>query len=622
MTRLTKRPSASTPLDRTALSGDTSAPIIPASCDAAREGEAPVRLPLRLAVVVVWTGLAAGVVATPLLAASDAATGSPGAAPAPTPQDNAPPVAPGPVAVKDGIATISKPDIVWDPTVAMYRIDLSFPVGPKPAGPVMTGDSPAAIRLDTLYASGQAAGNFGDLYDDRDDGHSLMAAGLFPQMARTRYDDSARGFDRGLNASLLFGTPTIGNASLAITAGPFWRSLPRAALVDPKQVQALYQEYVSNQIYVYPEHRDHDPDHGDVYPANTPYYLISQGSSGSDRPILQAVAAILAAFRPQVKSFLVGHGLLAPTVQWIFRVSQDGVKTNSTYLSGKAHPTVFNGSSLNVLEMVNRANQLTVADVPPMVSIKVTEESEGGAAADTSLPATGDRLFDTPSAVARVIRSTSFQKRLVVDAGDTVDPGGQPLTFRWVVLNGKADIHLLDDSGSKAEIVVPWQERQPMIWQPSLTSDRVDIGVFASHGTYWSAPAFISLEFPGNERRSYRPDGQIAQIDYEDPALSKLYVDPLLFPARQWRDAFLYDASGNFIGWNRVQNHAISRFTRDGARATDVDARGRPVRAEVIRYKLARSPSGLPMVVEEPTGRIVTYRYSGAADTIGRRVGN
>ena len=88
--------------------------------------------------------------------------------------------------------------------------------------------------------------------------------------------------------------------------------------------------------------------------------------------------------------------------------------------------------------------------------------------------------------------------------------------------NGKADIHLLDDSGSKAEIIVPWQERQPEIWQPALTSDRVDIGVFASHGTYWSAPAFISIEFPGNEKRSYRPNGQIAEIDYEDPVLSRL----------------------------------------------------------------------------------------------------
>ena len=322
-----------------------------------------------------------------------------------------------------------------------------------------------------------------------------------------------------------------------------------------------------------------------------------------------------------MKSFLVSHGLLAPTAQWIFRVSQDGVKTNEHLSAGKAHPTVFDGSSLNVLEMVNRANQLTIADVPPMVRIKVIEESEAGSAADVSLPMTADRLFDTPSAVARVIRSTAHEKRMVVDASGTVDPTGRPLTFRWVALNGTADIHPLNDSGSKAEIIVPWHERQPVVWQPGLTSDRVDIGVFASHGIYWSAPAFISLIFPGNERRSLialtaRSPRSTMTIP---PSASSMSI-PSCSPARQWRDAFLYDSSGNFLGWNRVQNHAISRFTRDGARATDVDAQGRPVRAEVIRYGLARSPSGLPVVVEEPTDRIVTYRYSGPADMIGRRI--
>ncbi len=581
---------------------------------------------LRLAAIIVCTSLAAATAAAPVLAAAPEAAGgstAPTPEPAPAPAEKGPPAEPGVVAVTDGVATITKADLVWDPLVQMDRIELRFPTGPKPAGPVMAGDSQAAARLNALYGSGQAAGNFGDIYDNRDRGHSSLPGNLFPQLARTHYDESAGGFDRGLNANLLFSTPTIGNASLAVTGGPFWRSLPRAALVEPRQVAALFQEYVSNQIYVYPTHHDHDPGNGDVYPANTPYYLVSQGSSGSDQPILQAVAAILAAFRPDVKAFLISHGLLAPTVQWIFRISQDGVKTNNSYLSGKAHPTVFYGTSLNVLEMVNRANQLAIADIPPMVRLKVTEESEASAAADASLPPNPDRLFDTPSAIARLIRSTAYNKRLVVDAGGTVDPAGQPLTFRWVVLNGKADIHLLDDSGSKAEIIVPWYERQPMIWQRAMTSDRVDIGVFASHGTYWSAPAFISLEFPGNEKRSYRPDGQIAEIDYGDPDFSRRYVDPLLFPARQWRDAFLYDKSGNLIGWNRVRNdHSLTRFTRDGAEVTEVDDLGRPVRAEQIKYSLIRSPSGLPVIVEAPTGHFVAYRYVGAADMIGERIGN
>ena len=47
-----------------------------------------------------------------------------------------------------------------------------------------------------------------------------------------------------------------------------------------------------------------------------------------------------------------------------------------------------------------------------------------------------------------------------------------------------------------------------------MTSDRVDIGVFANNGAHWSAPAFISLLLSGNEKRIYRADGQIAEADY------------------------------------------------------------------------------------------------------------
>src|SRR5436305_7448978 len=86
----------------------------------------------------------------------------------------------------------------------------------------------------------------------------------------------------------------------------------------------LYEHYTHNNIYIYPEHRDHDPGHngrgdgfGDTYPTNTPYLITSQGSSGSDQPFLHAIPFTLAAFRPAVKKRLVESGLLMPTLQMI-----------------------------------------------------------------------------------------------------------------------------------------------------------------------------------------------------------------------------------------------------------------------------------------------------------------
>ena len=523
-----------------------------------------------------------------------------------------------PAAVIDGVATIERVNTAWDPQTMMLRPAFSFPAADQTTATIMSGKDRAAFLLHSWYADGTAAGNNGDLYDNRDGGHSSLPAGNFPQLARTQYGAEAKEahLDRGFNSTFLFNDITIGNASLAITSGPLWRSLPRLALEDPFAVNALVHQYEANQIYVYPEHRDHDPDHGDLIPANTPYMLISQGSSGSDRPVLQALASILAAFRPEVKDFLRKKGLVAPTVQWIFRISQDGVNTNATYLTGKAHPSVFDGTKLNLVTMIERAHDLNINEIPPMVRLRVTEESHPTAATD--IPFLVETLFDTPSAIARVIRSTAYQKRLVVDAGDTVDPNGNPLTFHWSALSGEADIHLLNDSGSRAEIIVPWHERQPIVWQPKLTSDRVDIGVFADNGKHLSAPAFISLLFPGDEKRTYRPDRQIAEIDYADRDLQKRYVDPALFPARNWRDIFLYDDAGRFAGWKRVRDHAVTQYTRDGLRILETDGKGRPLSAESTIYSLARRSDGTPEILETGTGHVATFSYDGPADQIGR----
>ena len=74
---------------------------------------------------------------------------------------------------------------------AVARIFFPPPAKTAPIlGPERTG--PAHRLLRQLYASGQAAGNHGDLYDNRDRGHSRLPAGAHPQLTHILYDKALR----------------------------------------------------------------------------------------------------------------------------------------------------------------------------------------------------------------------------------------------------------------------------------------------------------------------------------------------------------------------------------------------------------------------------------------------
>jgi hypothetical protein len=106
-------------------------------------------------------------------------------------------------------------------------------------------------------------------------------------------------------------------------------------------------------------------------------------------------------------------------------------------------------------------------------------------------------------------------------------------------------------------------------------------------------------------------------VDYDDKAFRKRYVDPLIFPARDWRDCYQYDAGGALVGWNRISGNSVQRFTWNGEKVVETDAEDRPVLAEKVRYDVEASKKGRPQVVQMPTGSYTAYRYRDAADRIG-----
>ena len=515
--------------------------------------------------------------------------------------------APVPAPVTDGAARVDAGNTAWNP--GTERLEPRFLFPPKTdARVVPRGEGPAARDiLADLWRHGRAAGNWGDLYDNRDRGHSRLDPAAHPQLTAVTYADAARAadLDYGLNEALSFDHPTVGNSSTAITGGALWRSLPRYAMTqaDGTGPLRLWQNAASNQLYVYPSHKDYDARNGDLFPANTPYLLVSRGSSGSDKPFLDAIALILAAFRPDTKARLVAEDLMVPTVQMVFRRSLQNVRSREDYFSGAAHPAAFEGYEINPARMVSLANSIKAGDIPPRVVLEVTAEDLGTEGRDFFGRGLSEPLFDTPSAIARIWRSARYRRSMQVSAAATRDPNGHPLTYEWRLLQGDPAHVKIEPSkdGTSARITLDWQEPFRISEDNPLTSARVDIGVFANNGAHDSAPAIISWYFPPEEARRYAPipngipngaDGamRIESIDYA--ARPAAYADPMLIPRADWRDDYHYAADGSLTGWTRTRGARTDDYTADGTRILVPATGTTPAVTEPVAYPLSRRPDG------------------------------
>lgn len=490
--------------------------------------------------------------------------------------------------------TIGPKDMVFAPLARRLfaHVETAAAAEQEPViGPIKNAE--AARLLRSLYARGQAAGLAGVLYDNRDGSHSPLPTTLFPQVTWLRYapELTERKLNRGLADSILFDKVTIGNSSTAYKRGFAPRSLARGAMTRSPGALKAFQAYAANQIYVYPEHRDHDA--VDLYPANWPYMFISEGSSYRDQPILQAVAMILAALRPDTRAMLEERRLIAPTVQMVFRRAQTSVRSRAAYLEGDAHPSVFGPEAIQLTRMIALANSLKPEDIPPMVELSVTSEQFSDKA---GLDQRSERLFDTPSAIARVWRGPDFSRQMVVSAARTQDPNGRALTFDWVLLRGDpAHVRIvpLDAAGTAARLEFDWQEARPVSARDPRLTSRVDIGVFAWNGVHDSAPAFVSVSFPTHQARRYEPgpDGaqRLAEVDYDAIGRGAAF-DPILHWSAPWRDVQVYDAKGKPAGWLRIGPGKVTRF----------DARGDLAGGQAVVYRAA--PVGNTAVVVSMLG--------------------
>jgi len=485
---------------------------------------------------------------------------------------------------------------------------------------------PAREQVSAWLREGQASGNFGDLYVNRDNGHSVLAVANFPGLTPVTYGAEAKAKNAHTGvANSLFDFPVIGNASISITAGPFWRSMPRAIFTEPAQTIQASMLTLNNQCWFYPAHHDYTLEKGDLFPANTPYCVISLGSSFTDQPFLQAFAATMAAMRPEVKRALVQRKQLAPVLQMMFRATQKTVKKPEDYLTGAAHPVVFDPANLDAEAMVKLANACTPATMLPVVMLRTLSDAKAELGIDY-FDLRPEGLFDTPFAIARVVRGVRTRDRtMTVEASVSGLPPARQTQFIWAVLQGdekKIAIKPLTPNASRVEITVGYHGTyRPTLanGQPSpLLSSRVDIGCFVKAGDSYSPPAMVTFAYLANEVRLYRDDGQVLSVDYRNN--SNTYADPVLTLQKEWKDVYDYDAQGRPTGWYRMRDvGGPERFTYAGHKVLANDTRNRPLRACAIQYLPRQQGNNLPPVLSTADrSEQFTYTYASDDDMIGR----
>jgi hypothetical protein len=371
---------------------------------------------------------------------------------------------------------------------------------------ICNSSSSACQFLHDQWNLGQTAGNVGDWYHNRDDFHTNLN---LAELAQVDLMTDGYGAETALHPDRV----VIGNSSTAYTTGESWMSQMRSIMLSDYRTEAVYTQYINNNHYWYPEHRDHDEK--DHYHGKNAYVSSSQGSSGSEMDEVRNFFYTLAAFQPEVKKTLIETGLLMPTLQMIFRRVR--VADDAEYLTGLAHPSAFDNYD-GRLAMVEMANAIQIDTIPPMVQLDVIEENY------TMVDGKREQWYTTPASVCRIFRGPEYTKRIVVSAANSYDINHRPLAFHWVLLRGEP-AHVVitpqNSDGSEVEILIDYHVETTVAGTARLTN-MVEVGAFVDNGVYYSAPGFVTDFTLNNEERTYTA-GVLTNLQHNDN-----YVHPSL----------------------------------------------------------------------------------------------
>ncbi|MCC6795753.1 MAG: hypothetical protein IT366_11605 [Candidatus Hydrogenedentes bacterium] len=342
------------------------------------------------------------------------------------------------------------------------------------------------------FRQGTAAGLWQDRFRSFDKGHSSIPLALFPQLEA---EDPVTAFGPSLS-NVLVQHVTFGVQSYGMGGQSVAESLSRSSLRAYYENGTFRREghqhfrmvlYERNFLFVAPAVDSYGV-RGDQFTFLSPFYLHSVGRSGSDARLLQPILLAAAALPPKLKTRMLRCGVYVPTLMQLFKGAIAGdISSANAHLPAYSLPDEAKegntGRTPFLDRLITTAHDLT--HIPPVCRFAIEPVY---VKATGKFPYGGKAYWEkTPYAFFGALREgQEFQ--LEIDLRDSwVDDGFSLKDFYTAVLRGPGTIEKQNSEGSRLRIHVPWTVMD-------MDKDyRTDILLLVSDGTYFSAPAYISI---------------------------------------------------------------------------------------------------------------------------------
>jgi hypothetical protein len=332
-------------------------------------------------------------------------------------------------------------------------------------------------------AAGTSAGYAGLSYHDMDDGHANYNTSAMPGIEHQVNQGSAGADPWHTDPARIL----IANQSQAYNYPDGWASIPRGGPITP--LGALWDQ---SKLFLWPEHRDHG--HTDFLPWQSPTFVLSQGSSGSELDEVGKLLHILAALAPDVRAALHDGHVLMPALVMLHRRAR--LATDVAFLDPSSHPAAF-GDTEGGREGIQLAASIRPDELPPLAALTLESATipPDWTTAGVLQLETGPYSMVWSAYNAPATPPAGTFSAVVDLAPASRDLGDRELAFFARVVRGDAEhLRVTQLSRSRFQIDAEWPASvtETVNGQPRASA-RATVAFVAHNGLWMSAPVFVSV---------------------------------------------------------------------------------------------------------------------------------